>query len=213
MKKLLLLFVGVSMLTACKKDPGSISGNVYYKYNDYQGNKPDAGTTIKLYNVDKGAEPATYEATTDVQGNYKIGGVIPGDYLLFIRSKNTTAKNEDIFEQFLANSKELKELFGNDLEKITKEVEELKAIEAKKSETYTNAITKLDAGDKYLNEYSALLKEGSAKQKSIVSKLPAELKKIVSEALGYDQKVEIKKVTVEEAKDVSGNTDFGITYK
>lgn len=43
MKKLLLLFVGAALLTACKKDPGSVSGNVYYKFNDYVGNKPDGG--------------------------------------------------------------------------------------------------------------------------------------------------------------------------
>ncbi|KGO93265.1 carboxypeptidase-like regulatory domain-containing protein [Flavobacterium subsaxonicum] len=213
MKKLLLLFVGALLLVSCKKDPGSVSGNVYYKFNEFVGNKPDAGTTVKLYNLDKGAEPATYETTSDVQGNYKLENVVPGDYLLLVRSKTTTAENIEIYNQFAANSKELKELFGGDLDKLNKETEELAAIEKNKLEAYTNALSSHDQGDKYLNDYAKYLKEGTAKQKSISDKLPTALKSLVSAATGYDQKIELKKITVEEAKNVQNNTDFGVTYK
>ena len=213
MKKLLLLFLGTSLLVACKKDPGSVSGNVYYKYNEYVGNKPDAGTEVKLYNLDKDAESPTYESTTDVQGNYKIENIVPGDYLLLIRSKTVTAQNVDILDQFVANSKDLKELFGGEIKDLNKENEDLKLLEKNKTEAYANAMANLGSADKYIKEYGKYLKEITEKQKSIESKLPSQLKKLFSAVVGYDQKIELKKITVEEAKNQQNNTDFGITYK
>ncbi|MXN91792.1 hypothetical protein GR160_11200 [Flavobacterium sp. Sd200] len=212
MKKLVLLFAATAFFTACKKDPGSTSGNVYYKYNDYVGNKPDAGAEIKLYNLNKGAEPATYEATTDVQGNYKIENIVPGDYLLFTVSKATTASNAEILDQFVANSKDLKELFGGDIESLSKDADELKSLEENKAQAYAKAMSDFTVGDKYINEYGKYLKESTAKQDAIGKKLPAKLKLFYSAAVGYDQKIEIKRINVEEAKNVQTNTDFGITY-
>lgn len=212
MKKLALLLIGASLFVACKKDPGSVSGNVYYKYNDYVGNKPDAGTEIKLYNLDKGAEPATYETTSDVQGNYKIEGVIPGDYLLFTISKSTTASNVDILDQFIANSKDLTDLFGTNIGGLSKDIEELKALETFKAEAYAAAMDNLTEGKKYIDEYGKYLKESSDKQVAIGKKLPPKLKILYSSVMGYDQNLEIKKITVEETKNVQTNTDFGITY-
>jgi hypothetical protein len=213
MKKLLLFVAGASLFVACKKDPGSMSGNVYYKYNDFVGNKPDAGAEIKLYNLDKGAEPATYETTSDLQGNYKIEGVIPGDYLLFTKSKSTTASNVDISDQFVTNSKELKMLFGRDIDALSKDVQELKTIEENKAKAYATAMSNFTEGDKYINQYAKFLKESTSKQNVIEGKLPSELKSYYSASTGYNKKVEIRKVTVQEAKNIQTNTDFGVTYK
>lgn len=213
MKKIFILAVSALAIVACSKEPGSVSGSVFYKYNDYVGNKPDAGSTIKLYNVDKSAEPAKYEVTTDVQGNYKISGVVPADYLLFIQSKTTTAKATDVLSQLSANAKEAKEVFGVDAEKISKQIEELKVIEVKQTEAYANAMEHLDAGDKYVKEYGQHIKDSKAKLNSILDALPKDMQNLLAISEGYGPKLEIKKVTVAEAKDSQNNTDFGITYK
>lgn len=213
MKKLVLLFAVAAFLTGCKKNPGSVSGNVYYTYNDYVGNKPDAGCKILLYNLDKSAEPSLYEATTDVQGNYKVENVVPGNYLLISESKATTASSVDILDQFVANSNDLNELFGGNIAGLAKDAQELKTIENNKAEVYAKAMNIFTEGDKYINEYGKYLKEGTAKESAIGKKLPAKLQQFYSASLGYDQKIEIKKITVEEAKNIQTNTDFGITYK
>lgn len=67
---------------------GSLKGNVFWKYNNYVGNKPDAGTSIKLYSLLDTSYLET--ATCDVQGNYSIDSVPTGYYLLIISSKATT---------------------------------------------------------------------------------------------------------------------------
>jgi hypothetical protein len=33
-------------------DYGTLTGNAYWKYNNYVGNKPDAGAEVTLYSLD-----------------------------------------------------------------------------------------------------------------------------------------------------------------
>jgi hypothetical protein len=216
MKKTVFLVIAALAIVSCTKNPGSFSGNVFYKFNDFVGNKPDAGSAVKLYNVDKGAEPAKYEAITDVQGNYKIENVAPADYLLFIQSKNTTAKLTDIVDQLVANSKEVKDVFGASTDGIKTKNEELKAIAVKMDKAYANAMehaSETAVSDGYIKEYGELIKEKEEKTKAILSEMPKELQAALAITEGTGPKVELKKVQVEEAKNAQNNTDFGITYK
>lgn len=213
MKKIFTIACAALCLVACTKDPGSVSGNVYYKYNNFVGNKPDAGASIKLFKADEAAKGPNYETTTDVQGNYKIENVIPTEYLLMIQSKNTTAKDSEIFDQLIANSKEIKEVFGADIDAIKKEIEEVNTLDVKASEAYSNAMSDLSAsGKKYVTEYGSILKLRNEKVKAILAKLPADLQKHLGLANGVGQKIELKKLTVNEAQNSQNNTDFGLTY-
>jgi|HubBroStandDraft_4_1064222.scaffolds.fasta_scaffold152660_2 hypothetical protein len=65
---------------------GVLSGNAYWKYNDYVGNKADAGSEVYLY-YDSITAPIKTEC--DLQGNFKIDNLKSGTYLLLIKSKNT----------------------------------------------------------------------------------------------------------------------------
>ena len=215
-KTIFLAFLAFAALASCSKEPGSVSGNIFYKYNDFVGNKPDAGTSIKLYNVDKGAESAAYEVTSDVQGNYKIESVAPDTYLAFIESKATTAQTIDVLEQLQNNAEEVKEIFGMDVAAIKKDIEDYKALQEKEAAAIDAALSSESADkDKLLKDYEDILKEQIAKAKALGDKIPEKLAKLLKLdlKLGYGPKFEIKKLVVEEKKNLQNNTDFGVTYK
>jgi hypothetical protein len=77
---------------------GSISGNAYWHYNDYVGDKPDAGSDVYLFSADTSKAPINTQC--DVQGNFKFEKVPPGNYLVMIISKNTTDDGTHNFIQF-----------------------------------------------------------------------------------------------------------------
>lgn len=196
------------------QDPGSVSGNVFYKYNDFVGNKPDAGTLVKLYDADGEAKTPKYETTSDVQGNFKIENVEPDEYLAFIQSKSTTAKDIELFDQLQANSKEIKHVFGVDVDAMSADIKEVKSLDDLADVKYAEAMSHLDAsGDKYVAEYGSILKKREEKMKVLIAKLPDDFKKNIGLSDGVSSKLELKKIKVEEAKNFQSNTDFGLTYK
>lgn len=85
MKRLLFLVFITPLLGLAQT--GSISGNAFWKYNNYIGNKADASSEARLYS-DSTSKPLT--AICDLQGNFKFENLKPGNYLLIVKSKNTT---------------------------------------------------------------------------------------------------------------------------
>lgn len=66
---------------------GSVSGNAFWKYNEYVGNRADAGDTVYLIPAE---DPSTFKsAATDLTGNFKFENVKHGKYLVVIISSNT----------------------------------------------------------------------------------------------------------------------------
>ena len=103
MKKIFWLLL-LLPFCSCKKNPGTLSGNVFWKYNDYVGNKPDAGATIYLFSSDTSKDPLRSEA--DVQGNYKIDPLLPGKYMMIVESKNATSSPLEQYMEFQDNNTE-----------------------------------------------------------------------------------------------------------
>lgn len=66
---------------------GAIKGNVYLKYNDYVGDRADAGTTVVL--ISKDDTTFRQETTADLHGDYSFSGLGTGKYLVILSSKNT----------------------------------------------------------------------------------------------------------------------------
>jgi len=116
MKTILFLLCGASLFFAsCKPKTGSISGNVYWKYNKVQGDKPDAGSEVLAINL--GDTATRYTSTCDVQGNFAIENVRIGNYLVLVRSKNTNDGAYDYLRTLAIYSKPLKQVTGFDLSK------------------------------------------------------------------------------------------------
>lgn len=88
----IILFIGC-------KGKGTLEGNVYWKYNNYVGNRPDAGSIAYLYPFEKGSKPLIQ--TADVGGNFKFDNIPSGQYLLLVESKNTNASSSEMLKELL----------------------------------------------------------------------------------------------------------------
>lgn len=87
MKKILFIILIASLIFSCSNPKyGSLKGNAYWKYNDYVGNKPDAGTEIFLFS-DTGSRPL--QQTCDVAGNFNFDKLPVGKYFVVAKSKAT----------------------------------------------------------------------------------------------------------------------------
>jgi hypothetical protein len=212
MKKILSFAIACLLLTACSKEPGSVSGNVYYKYNNFVGNKPDSGAEIKMYSLADGNKEVTYEATTDVQGNYKIADVVPGDYLVIVKSENTTALVRDILMQFKENSEAVNTIFGVDLKAIGLTLISMMELEMKMDEAMADAKENISNADVYLKDYYKYSDELKEKEKKLKESIPMEFQEKFGLKGSVAPKMEVKVITVEEAKDAQSNIDFGVTY-
>jgi hypothetical protein len=64
----------------------SIKGNVFYKYNDFVGNKADAGSTVYLFYSDNNKK--YQETKCDLAGNFAFENLDTGNYLIAVLSEN-----------------------------------------------------------------------------------------------------------------------------
>ena len=81
-------------------DDGQVKGNATWNYNEYVQRKPDAGATIGTVWI--GFTVIKYTATADDSwGNYTIRKIVPGSYLLIVRSQNVTDCPEEHLKHLL----------------------------------------------------------------------------------------------------------------
>jgi len=85
----ILLAAGCSTFSKKPTEMGSLKGNVFWKYNNYVGNKPDAGTSIKLYSLLDTSYLET--ATCDVQATI-LSTVSPPDIIFLLLPRRPRLK-------------------------------------------------------------------------------------------------------------------------
>lgn len=109
MKRLLFLLLLPAFSFA---QTGSISGNAFYHYNDYVGDKPEAGATVYLFadSVHPGSS-----TQCDVQGNYRFDKVKPGQYLLMVVSYNTYDDGYFILSELKSQQGRYRRFLGFDI--------------------------------------------------------------------------------------------------
>src|SRR5690606_20250301 len=136
-------------------DYGSLTGNAYWKYNNFVGNKSDAGAQVVLYSLDTIRKDLKFEATADVQGNYKIEKIPPGKYFLILRSKNATDCPEIHLSKLRIYSTFISHLFHFDLTKYNDQLKEISTLDSLASaaltsneKEYRSALRALEAYDK-----------------------------------------------------------------
>jgi hypothetical protein len=191
---------------------GVLTGNVYWKYNDFVGNRPDAGADITLYALDSIRDDLELSTTADLQGNYKFGKVPPGRYLLIVRSKSTTDCPEDHLRNLYINSGVLKRVFDFDIEKYRQEINEINRLDS----VFT-AILMDDNYQKYgglskkIQKYTSIKREQRSKAEKIIESLPSELKSKLFLFSGYSNALDFNWVWIEGDQVETKITDFGIT--
>lgn len=202
-----LMFAGT--LKAQLSATGTITGNVYWKYNKYVGNRPDAGSDIVLIQL---TNPAIQHKTKcDIQGNYKIDGIIPGRYFLQVKSKNT--KQDPIlytrlFKIYKAQLDSVYEIkvatFRTDLQN---EIDELyqKQVELNKKMTEMKYSV-------YRKENDKIEKDLYDKIKEWIESMPIEFKNKLGIYTAIHESLDYDVVEIKENKSETRVTDFGITY-
>jgi len=215
MRLLSFLFALTIFITSCDNSPkyGSMTGNVYWKYNNYVGNKPDAGSKVYLYPNKKDGK--ALEATADVQGNFKFDKVETGEYLLIVVSENTTNSPEDHVRELQNNSYYLKDFFGFDFSSVLPDKQ--KEVKLRDSIIWDMRTKNNDdnSGSKFLKQLDIIRKkEDTLKDVAaeIIKALPVDLTMKFGILTSYGNKFEIKRVTIEKDKATTEVIDFGITY-
>lgn len=194
-------------------DYGTLTGNVYWKYNNFVGNKPDAGSEASLYSLDTLRKDVSYKTACDVMGNFEIGKILPGDYLLIVRSQNTTDSPDDHLDKLLLYSDPLFRLFGYDISNENRaQIREYKELDSLCHEALTADDNKYGTFSKRYAEYQKLQKKKMELAEIIISKFPIEFTSKIGLYSGYSKKLKFHKVTVDEGKTSNEIIDFGITY-
>ena len=191
---------------------GSLTGNAYWKYNNYVGNKPDAGATVTLYSLDTIRGNLKYETSADVQGNYKLEKVLPGKYFLIVRSQNATDCPERHIQNLQWYSHEIKQLLGFDINQYKAQLDEIKSLDS----TYTAILIDNDYS-KYggllnkMDKYTSIEKEMRDKANNLIDMFSKEFIEKIKLYTGYSNAYDFTTIWIEEDNTGNNNTDFGIT--
>jgi hypothetical protein len=213
MKNFYILFLISFTILSCTKKPGVITGNVYWKYNNYVGNKPDSGARIKLISFDKTQKDSIFETKADVSGNYSISEIPPGKYFLIIESENTTDSPTEHLENIKFWSKDLKELFGLDLQLYSKEIAEIKKVNQQYDDVLMDSnLDKYGGISKKIELYQTLEKSAIDKSEILIDKIPNKIRYKIGLLSGYSKSLDFQIVQINEGKSKNIITDFGTTY-
>jgi hypothetical protein len=209
MKKLILPAILFTVAcTSVSKNPielGSLKGNVFWKYNNYVGNKPDAGSTIRLYSV----FDTTYQeaATTDVQDNYVIDSIPSGEYVLIVASKATTESPSSALTNVYIN--------GSFLKFIARD--SLYGLKASWDSTIALArTTEVFASNRSAYEKLRIQKENEDSTNHIARRwfnaIPADALYRMGKITSSSPKVKYEIIIIKPKRVETVITDFGITY-
>ena len=194
--KLLTFVILTGVLTSCSKPNGSLSGNVYWKYNDYIGSQPDAGSKIRIYSLDKNTSDSLYSIITDINGNYKIENIAEGEYVLIANSKNTFSSPRTLLENLQLHTKELEKIqisLG-----IHYRLEPLKNLKL---------LTDLTAGQP--SEFKKNNTELNDRMSTIIQNFTTREKQKLGLDISFDNSIYIKEFKVESKQNITENIDFG----
>lgn len=208
-KALTAILLSVVCIVSCKDKPaevGSIRGNVYWKYNNFVGNKPDAGSRIYLYSVGDSVEK--FETTADVRGDYSIDSVPVGGYLMIVKSKNTTFGASECFDELVNNSILIDTTFNTNIKETLGRYDRLISDFTSKA---SDALIK-NTGKQALSLYDKNMDSVKYYSEKALTEVPEKLKTRFLLIGSGSPKLDIKGVFVSKGKVENVVTDFGITY-
>jgi hypothetical protein len=203
--------VNASSTKSINGDYGTLTGNAYWKYNDYVGYKPDAGAEVTLYSLDTIRGDLKFEAIADVQGNYKIDRIPPGNYFLIVRSKNTTDCPENHLRKLIIYSSYFKQLFGFDLNKYKEQIQEIFKLDSLASAALTANEKGYESNLRALDDYYKYNEQRKNKADELFKSFPDDFKMKIKIYRGYSNAFDFKTINIDEGKSANQITDFGVT--
>lgn len=205
------LFVNETKSKSINGDFGVVTGNAYWKYNNYVGNKADAGTEVSLFSLDTARGDLSFKATADVQGNYKIEKVPPGKYLLLVRSNNATDCPDAHLHNIIMYSSYFKQLFGFDIESYVDQIAEIDRIDSLAGVALTTQYSGYNSASKSLDAYYKFKEQSREKTEKLFELFPNEFKRKIKLYTGYSNASEMKVIFIEDGETENTVTDFDIT--
>lgn len=216
--KLLLLLSSFLVGNFSTAQTGTLSGNVFYKYNQLIGDKGDAGSFVYVIKN----KTVKYDATCDVGGNFKIDNIDTGYYDIVVISKATNNDPEGSLMDFTTMAAFLKLKVDNQLEDSIRNTKRLydslnnpllkmktytgKPKEIKKAEDYNKTIDDLKSATyskyvKQLNQYYDYTDNNNEM-----------LNKIVFIPFPVQKKIYTTFIKIENGKTKNIVVDFGVSY-
>ena len=159
MKKIIsILLIVVLTTSACNlftPKQSKLTGNVYFKQNEFIGFKADVGSKIFLYPAD--STSLIYFATADLLGNYEINKIKPGTYLMVITSNNSNECDYMALSNFALYENYYKKYFKFNLEPYHKTMLNINS-DTKKLNSFFNSLpsyllNKIGKNISYLRNY------------------------------------------------------------
>lgn len=205
--------ITLTKVNAQQSTNGTISGNVYWKYNDYVGNKADAGSEVQLTSLTNPS--TTFKSTCDLQGNYKIEGIQPGRYFLIIKSKNTKQDPVWYSRIFGIYKLQLDTVLSTNVSSfrpdLQAEIDTLYNKQMALVKDYAQNINKWKPS-KYIKENEKLKTALHDKIKEWFSVMPSDLKMKLDTYYYIHESFYYQIVEITTNKSETIVTDFGITY-
>lgn len=205
----------ISLLTSKAQQAtlATLSGNVFWKYNDYVGNKADAGSEVQLISL---INPSTtYKSTCDLNGNYKIEGIAPGRYFLIIKSKNTKQDPTWYSRLFSVYKQQLDTVLNTNVSgfrtDLQAEIDTLYNKQMDLVKDYAQNMNKWKPS-KYIKENEKLNTALHAKIKAWFEVMPIELKLKLNTYYYIHESLHYQIVDLTSNKTETIVTDFGNTY-
>lgn len=184
---------------------GNLEGNAFWKYNDYVGNKPDAGAHVSLINLDSLNNRLTFNTEADINGDFQINDIPPGCYLLAVQSNNVTENRVSIFDLFKSYYFELNKAYGFglcDSLQVIKEVDQVDSlidVERKNGNYFSKNIDKLEEFKiQKINKYFEFLMDNKYFNLNLYSTFP--------------NKIRLKMIWIDSKNTDKEIIDFGVTY-
>jgi len=194
-------------------DYGQLTGNVYWKYNNYVGNKPDAGSAISLYSIDTLRKGVKYETACDVMGNFKLDKVITGWYLIIVHSENTTSSPDDQLRNLLNYSYYLSQLWDYNIEKSNEnDLNQYRTLDSLYSDALLSDEKKYGSLSNKMDTYRKIEKQKMDLAENILKKFPKGFASKIGLHGPFSNKVHLTTVKINEGKTTNEVIDFGITY-
>lgn len=204
----LILLIVVNQING---QTGTISGNVYWKYNDYVGNKADAGSDVSLVSLSN--PEIKLNTTCDLQGNYKLEGIAPGRYFLIVKSKNTRQDPVMFSRLFEVYKFQLDSILGIKISGFRIDMQ------AKIDSLYKQQFELVQKFGKNEIKMQKYLKEDARIKKDLLSKIeewfnamPMEQKLKLNTASYIHDSFHYQIIDVQPNKNETVVTDFGVTY-
>jgi hypothetical protein len=209
MKTLPLIFL-LAVVFSCQskeslKEYGSLQGNVFWRYNEYVGDRPDAGSSIYLYSLE---DSNTYYSTTaDLSGNYLFDSIPSGRYLAIVRSQNTKNSSFYAFRSLYYNLHDVSRVFNANMTQGINEANKGKLF-ALDSLAKRYLLEETGASNA-LSLYKMYSDSATSEAYRILKSLPDKITQKMGLVGQYPNKIEISNVVITKRQAEKVVTNFG----